>query len=160
MTECRTGIAAIVVGGAIVRRQRDGAVEVPRRLVGMAEIHDGVTAIVVDGGVLGRDLNREIEVVDGLGGALQPPFGDAAIAVGRSLDEVGDLRRGQHLVIGGDGLIVLSAEQRRRAFAGTEHGLVLGMGGSHAKDEDQEKPENFAAFSHEEGFDLQGAIFP
>ena len=76
-----------------------------------------VATVVVDGGALRRDLDRLIEVVDGLPWSASAPFGDAAIAVDAGFDEVGNFRIGQSLVIGGERLVILAAEQRRRSLA-------------------------------------------
>ena len=122
LAERHAGIAAVVVGGAVIGRQRDRPVEVLHRLVGMAQIHQRVAPIVVDGGVLGRELDRLVEILDRLLGLVQTPFGDAAIAVDARLDEVGDLWRGERLVVGGDGLVILPAHQRRGRPRGRAEG--------------------------------------
>jgi hypothetical protein len=58
-------VATVIVGRAVIRRERDGAVEILHRLVGMTEIHQRIAAVVVDRGVLRRDMNRLVEIVDG-----------------------------------------------------------------------------------------------
>ena len=124
------GVAPVVVGGAVIRREGDGAVEVLHRLFGVAEIHQRVAAIVVDGGVLAARLDRLVEVVDRLLGLLQPPFGDAAVAIDARLDEIGDLRRGQCLVVRGDRPCRIAPRmQRGRALSRAEQGLVV-LGGA------------------------------
>jgi hypothetical protein len=45
-----------------------------------------------------RRADRFVEVLDRFLGLLQPPFGDALVAIDASLDEIGDLGRGQCLV--------------------------------------------------------------
>ncbi len=132
LAERHAGVATVVVSGAVIGRKRDGPVEVLHRLVGMAQIHERVAAIVVDGGVLRRELDRLVEVVDRLLGLVQAPLGDAAIAIDARLDEIGDLRRGKRLVIGGDRLVVLPAHERRSPLAGAQQGHVLGHGGDGA----------------------------
>ena len=133
------GVAAVVVGRAVIWRERDGTVEILHRLLGVAEIHERVAAVVVDRSVLGRDLDRLVEIVDRFLGLLQTPFGDAAIAVDARLDEIGNLGIGQRLVIGGDGLVVLAAQQRRRPLAGAQQGHVIGTGRDRPDDEDEHK---------------------
>ena len=54
-------------------------------------------------------------------------------------DEVGDLGIGQRLVIGGDGLVVLPAQKRRRSLAGAQQRHVIGTGRDRASDEDERK---------------------
>ena len=133
------GVASVVVGGAIIGGERDGAVEILHRLVGVAEVHEGVAAVVVDRGVLGRDLDRLVEIVDRFLGLLQPPFGDAAIAVDARFDEVGDLGIGQSFVVGGHRLVVLTAQERSGSLAGAKQRHVLGAGGHRPGDKDERK---------------------
>jgi hypothetical protein len=134
-------IAPVVAGCAVSRRERDGAVEVLHRLIGMAQIHQRVAAVVVDRGIVRGELDRLVEILDRFFGLLHPPFGDAAIAVDAGLDVVGDLGRGERLVIGGDSLIVLPAHQRRRALPRTQKCLVFLRAGRPRSQRSEEKNE-------------------
>ena len=144
LAECHMRVAPVVVGGAIAGGEGDGAVEILDRLVGVAEIHQRIAAIVIDDGVLGRELDRFVEILDRVLGLVHAPFGHAAIAVDARLDEVGDLRRGERLVVGGDRFVVLPAHEGRRAFARAQQGLVLGMRRDAGRDneKDREQPTN------------------